>query len=738
MGFDISMAMVGTKNSVIKPANLDDNKGAATTPSKGSETTWNKQFQPIIDEFKLDKSINYSNSLHVMRAINGRYDKLLSSDVDPEVKELVKTLKNSSWNAMKEVSKLKTNSKEFNGELANKLLLNAAKADSQLAAALDYTKNKGFVYDPDTKSIYDRKTFEKKTDKPVIEKEGTTQTGAGQGGVSRFAGYNQLKNYNSLMTKELRNKINPVVSAWTKNATQLLNADDRSIGKFDPDNRTKTYALTVDILTHVQKYGTTTGNATIDAQNKKQADTIIKQLWKTKGFPNKMDVIKKFTSGEENIIADMAKNLGFHGSNYVYQRHRDKLGSKTKYFTGIEKMADKLDDLDGLINEFNTYRKEEKGWRQSALQQVVGSENSTPGKETIYGNLLDENGTIVDFDTWKQKLRTISNPNFGKTVETGYGGTKIDQNKYINALKGIIESNKSSWISSLWGGDRGEVQNQPNSNSIFEGHDYNTVARNIYNDAVKNFKAKFSDLKFDKQIKGHAKVIQFGNTADHNMSYRSVDMSLDKNGYLKNTEGKKAQNANVLLNIMRNPDGTINTENITLLNDFNTKQGKYKNATRDDLRGMQDNNDKVFNDFFKGAKNDDIQITYVKNASLNYHGAYIFKNNETGKSMTMIAPNSVLKEAKEPMFVNTFMSSSEYRFQQLGKRKLPDEDGLYKDAVIYEVNGVKTVAWKFTNKDGIVEELTRELGDVDINVATKRFNDRMQEWSKLTNMYNGK
>lgn len=726
MGFDISMAMVGTKNSVIKPANLDDNKGAATTPSKGSETTWNKQFQPLIDELKLDKDINYSNSLHMMRAINGRYDKLLSSDVDPQVKDLVKTLKNSSWNAMKEISKIKTGG--YNGDAASKFFMNAAKADSELAAALDYSKNKGFVYDPDTKSIYDRKTFEKKTDKPVIEKEGTTQTGAGEGGVSRFAGYNQLKNYNSLMTKELRNKINPVVSAWTKNATQLLNADDRSIGKFDPDNRTKTYALTVDILTHVQKYGTTTGNATIDAQNKKQADTIIKQLWKTKGFPNKMDVIKKFTSGEENIIADMAKNLGFHGSNYVYQRHRDKLGSKTKYFTGVEKMADKLDDLDGLIDEFNTYRKEEKGWRKSALQQVVGSENSTPGKETIYGNLLDENGTIVDFDTWKQKLKTQNNPNYGRTVETGYGGMQVDRNKTRNVLTDIIEANKTGYFAL---DDRDEQ-------SFFGGHDYNKVARNIYNDAVKKFKAKFSDLRFDKQIKGHAKVIQFGNTKDRNLSYRSVDMSLDKNGYLKNTEGKKAQNANILFNIMRNSDGTINTENITLLNDFNTKLGKYKNGKRDELSGMQDNNGEVFNDFFKGAKNDDIQITYVKNASLNYHGAYIFKNNETGKSMTMIAPNSVLKEAKEPMFVNTFMSSSEYRFQQLGKRKLPDTDGLYKDAVIYEVNGIKTASWKFKNKDGQMEEYTLPIGDVDIQTATKQFNDVMQDYTRLKNMNNGK
>lgn len=706
-----------------------------TTPSKGSETTWNKQFQPIIDELKLDKDINYSNSLHMMRAINGRYDKLLSSDVDPKVKDLVKTLKNSSWGAMNEISKMKTGG--YNGELASKLFMNAAKADNELAAALDYNKNKGFVYDPDTKAIYDRKTFEKKNDKPVLEKQGTTQTGAGEGGVNRYAGYNQLKGYSNLMTKELRAKINPVVSTWTTNATRLLNADDRSAGKFDPDNRQKTYALTVDILTHVQKYGTTTGNKTIDAQNKQKADKILKTLWKTEGFPNKMDVIKKFTNGEENVIADLSKNLGFYGSNYVYQRHKSTLGSNKKYFTGNEKMADKLDDIDGLINEFQTYKKEESTWRKSALQTVIAKDNTLQGKEVIFNNLLDANGTIVDFDTWKQRLRTVKDPNAGRTMETGWGGMKTHGNT-MNLLDDIIENNKSSWISSAWGGDRGEVVNQSNSNSIFEGHDYNKVARNVYNDAVKAYKATFSDLKFDKQIKGHARVVQFGNTADLNMSYRSVDMSLNKDGYLKNTEGKKAENANVLFNIMRKPDGTIDTENITLLSDFNTKQGKYRNATRNELRGMQDNNEKVFNDFFKGAKNDDIQITYVKNASLGYHGAYIFKNNETGKSMTMVAPNSVLQEAKEPMFVNTFMSTSEYRFQQLGKRKLPDMDGVYKDALIYDVNGIKTASWKFKNKNGEMEEFTLPIGDVDIQTATNQFNDIMQDFTRLKNMNNGK
>jgi len=731
MGFDLNSAMVGTKNSIINPTSSNDNKGAGKLPSKGSETTWNKQFQPLIDELKLDKDINYSNSLHMMRAINGRYDKLLSSDVDPKVKDLVKALKNSSWGAMNEIAKIKTGG--YDGDRASKLFMNAAKADNELAAALDYSKNKGFVYDPDTKAIYDRKTFEKKTDKPVLEKEGSTQTGAGEGGVNRYAGYNQLKGYSNLMTKELRAKINPLVSTWTTNATRLLNADDRSAGKFDPDNRTKTYALTVDILTHVQKYGTTTGNKTVDAENKQKADQILKTLWKTKGFPNKMDVIKKFTNGEENVIADLSKNLGFYGSNYIYQRHKDKLGTNKKYFTGAEKMADKLDDLDGLIDEFNNYKKSETSWRQSALQIAKAKDKSLQGTEVIYDNLLDKNGTIVDFDTWKQRLRTMKDPNAGRMMETGYGGMKM-HGSTMNVLKGIIESNMPSFNLA------GQYDHVMKDSKIpfYAEVDYNKMARHVYNEAVKNYKSKFSDLKFDKQIKGHARVVQFGNTADHNISYRSVDMSLDKNGYLKNTEGKKAENANILFNIMRKPDGTIDNEKITLLNDFNTKQGKYRNATRDELRAMQDNNEKVFNDFFKGAKNEDVQVTYVKNASIGYHGAYIFKNNETGKTMTMVAPNSVLQEAKEPMFVNTFMSTAEYRFQQLGKRKLPDMDGVYKDALIYDVNGIKTASWKFKNKEGQMEEYTLPIGDVDILTATKQFNDVMQDFTRLKNMNNGK
>lgn len=730
MGFDLNSAMVGTKNSIINPTSSNDNKGAGKLPSKGSETTWNKQFQPLIDELKLDKDINYSNSLHMMRAINGRYDKLLSSDVDPKVKDLVKALKNSSWGAMNEIAKIKTGG--YDGDRASKLFMNAAKADNELAAALDYSKNKGFVYDPDTKAIYDRKTFEKKTDKPVLEKEGSTQTGAGEGGVNRYAGYNQLKGYSNLMTKELRAKINPLVSTWTTNATRLLNADDRSAGKFDPDNRKKTYSLTVDILTHVQKYGTTTGNKVVDEQNKKKADTILKTLWKTEGFPNKMDVIKKYTNGEENVIADLSKNLGYYGSKYVYERHKDKLFNE-KYFTGAEKMSSRLDDIDGLIDEFNNYKGSETKWRQSALQLAKGKDNSLKGTEVIYDNLLDKNGTIVDFDTWKQRLRTMKDPNAGRMMETGYGGMKM-HGSTMNVLKDVIENNMPSFN---FAGQYDDVM-KDSKIPFYAEVDYNKMARHVYNEAVKNYKSKFSDLKFDKQIKGHARVVQFGNTADHNISYRSVDLSLDKNGYLKNTEGKKAENANILFNIMRKPDGTIDTERITLFNDISTKQGKYKNATREDLRLLQENNEKTFNDFFKGAKNEDVQITYVKNASIGYHGAYIFKNNETGKTMTMVAPNSVLQEAKEPMFVNTFMSTAEYRFQQLGKRKLPDMDGVYKDALIYDVNGIKTASWKFKNKEGQMEEYTLPIGDVDILTATKQFNDVMQNFTRLKNMNNGK
>lgn len=734
MGFDLVAAAQQRAGVSTTPSKVD--KGTPSmTPSKGTETTWNKQFQPLIDELKLDKDINYSNSLHMMKAINGRYDKLLSSDVDPQIKQLVKALKNSSWAAMNEVGKLKTGG--FDNDLASKYFLNAAKADNELANALAYQKKKGFVYDPETKNIYDRKTFEKKSQVPIIEQQGTTQTGAGSGGVNRMAGYTQLKGYGDLMTKELRNKINPIVSTWTTNATRLLNADDRSAGKFDPDNRTKTYALTVDILTHVQKYGTTTGNASVDAQNKKDADKILKQLWKTKGFPSKMDVIKSFTNGDENVIANMAKNLGFYGSNYIYTRHKESLGSNKKYFSGIEKMADKLDDVDGLLNEFKEYKTAEKDWRVEALKQAT-IKSKIASKSDVFNNLLDQNGNILDFDSFLKKA--------GYDERNNTLGA-LNSDGSLPTLAKIFEKNNSfySGVSNraIVTAPGKRIENVPYTayESIYKIGDrgaFNKLMRGVYNDAVKEFKAKFSDLRFDKQIKGHAKVVQFGNTADHNLSYRSVDMSLDKNGYLKNTEGKKAENANILFNIMRQSDGTIDTENITLLNDFNTKQGKYRNATRDDLRGMQENNPEVFKDFFKGAKNDDIQITYVKNASLDYHGAYIFKNNETGKSMTMIAPNSLLQKAKEPMFVNTFMSTSEYRFQQLGKRKLPDLDGVYSNAIIYDVNGIKTASWKFKNRNGELEEYTLPIGDVDINVATKQFNDLMQDFTRLKNMNNGK
>lgn len=703
--------------------------------SPKAEKTWDKLFQPIIDETNNDKFINYSNSLTMMKAINGRYDSFLyKKDIDPKVKAYIHGLKKNSWDAMNEFAKVKTGNVDQNKFFA--LRNNVAKYENLLQTAIGPNQKKGYVFGDD-KMIYDRKTYQKKDQTGRYyddTTEGTTETNAGGGGVNPMAGYVQLKGYKTSMMNEIKNKISPIVSSWTGSTLNLLNSDDPKGKRIDPDEKQRAYMITKDVLLFTKKYGTVTGDKEADNKNKVLANKIFNELTSAKEMSDKYEVLKKYSRGEENQIQGLSQNLGYYGSTYVFNRYKDKLDNR-KYYKYAPNQADQIPEINSTINLFNEHLTTETKWREKAYEKVL-TMSKMPAKDYVFQSLMarDQKGnlTIADFDTWKKNLKTIKDPNAGKTLETGWGGMK-SHGATMNVLNEVIEKNKSgfmSWFGQAWGADGGE-QNWSG------GHDYNKVARNVYNKAVKEYKSKFSEIKDVQFFKGAVQVKQIGSDATRNFAYDSADLTLDKNGYLVNTEGVKGSTVNGIFNLMKKGDGSINMNDVTLLSDKDTKANLFRNASKSKLDEKKDSNEDVYNEFFKDKKNDDVEVTYIKHSSIPNTAVYKFKNNTTGKTMSMVAPYAYLYKNNERIHKALRVSNSEYQFQLAGKRKLPDLDGVYKNAVIYEKNGVKVASFKFKNDDNEEQDFEYPLGDVDIKTATKSFNNFINNLANINNSQYG-
>lgn len=704
------------QQNISTPGKLDSTPAKPKGPSN-----WDARIQPVIDANGWDKNVNYSNSVHIMKAVNGRYDHVLNAkDVDPALKEKISQFKNNSWSFAKELEKGST------GPVDSKKITmyrnNANKLWSEISGSLNPGKNKAYVVD-DKQRIVSRKQFDKDDQLPEILKSGSWSGEDGFGSSSSPTdAYVQLKGYNDSYRNNLKTKIKPVVGKWLNTSLNLLNSDYEDAKKIDPDNRLNAYKITTDVLKHIEKYGTTNGDETIDGRNKQLAVKILGEMRGVTEWKDKLNVIKKYSNvNGENQISDLANDIGYYGSKHVFDKHKTTLGKNDKYFGGDKKLQNSMDHIDRLNDDYKEFQDTDKKLRMKALNIVkstgYGDLEGNDGrgvKDSIYDSLIGSNGAIADFDTWKKKMRSVRREYDGWDNSQLTGKEQYTKEGRLigneNHLADVFDKNKSS-LWSIWANDRG----------LFQSHDPNKVARNVYNQAVKTYKEKFQDIKVPHVFKSTLLQQGLGDNMNPRLRYNSVDLSMDKNGNLIKSEGPKAENINKIFSLMKDEDGNIDKESVTFLNDHYTKN-EFVNVSKNDMVNLKEKNDQTYKDFFKHNKMDDVSVTFVRNASVKYHSAYVFKNNETGKEMTMIVPQEKLKTAKEPMFENTRLSGNDYTFQVKGKKEIPDREGVYKNAFIREERGQKVAYFKYKNEDGVWEDDEYAIkGDATINQATKIF-----------------
>lgn len=746
-------------NPKTMPANVKPKPVVATAPK-----AWD-QYQKVIDSHEgWDKAVNYSNSLHMMKAVNGRYDKLLSNkEFDPSAKETVKVLINSSKGAMDELVKISKGVGD--PKLFEKYRDNADAAELKMTRILGEKTNSNYVYDPDKKNIVDRTTYEINNPKPKSKDKFSTQANAGGGGVNQYAGFVQMKNYTFNSGEAVKKEVNPLVTSWGKNAYNLFNSDDKIAGRYDADNRKNTLNYTKDALTFISKYGTQSGDKNKDNLNKATAAKHLKQLNSLGSnedskvaWDSQMSYVKKITtSGKTNEVTDMIEDMGYYGSTFMYNRHKKVLGKNDKYYEGSEKSSANLDMIDANIQRHQDYITDTKKDKITARTQAMLKFSGAQDLENID---QDPNAVINNMSSWdqvkegfkdtfgfgladidkKQVKRDVSTKQVAFEAAIGNDGKIQDYHQFLKNLgpeykiqSGLMgdkkiqtKADKKDAVYTAFSGSW-----DPKTGTFFyDDANFNEVMRKAYNDIVKSYKKEFSNLNDPKKIN---KDMGSGNTADRILYHDYVDMSLDKNGRMVKTQDYKGGNVAKIFGMMQGQGGLVNDSDITLIDDQDIKQGKFSKASKGMLENQKNNNQLVYNRFFKDADLSEMTVEFDRNASIDNHATYTFINQKTGKKLRMVAPASYIAKNKETFFKETRMSTPEAIFQKLGKRDLPDMDNMYKDAAIIQKNGMKYATFKYKDIDGVTVTDEIQIGAVDINVAEKQFRQYFQRLQEIKN-----
>lgn len=749
LDLDKLMKQADKNRAETQPETIVDNKTVSNSKlnaaPKVKPKVWDTKYQPVIDKMGVDNAINYSNSLHMMKAVNGRYDNILNSkEVSDEAKQTIKTLKNSSIAAMDEIVKMSQGA----GDLKHfeKFRADADKAEYVLRDQLGDAAGKNYVYNPDTKVITDRVTFKKNNQGINREKRDdgkdkySTTTGVGAGGTNPLAGYLQMKDYNDRSMNQVKTQVKPLVTAWSNNAMNLLNTDNKVAGRIDPKNREKTLAYAKDVLTFASKYGIQSGNSKYDSTVKAKAANLLKGLNnKDLDYAETLDYLKKNTNGKTNLITDIVKDMGYYGSTYLYKKHKNTFNNE-KYYQGAEKNWGNTDKLDNEISAHEEYIELTKKDRIDAKDNVL-VKSKLGHKTMIFNNLINEKGNIVDYDTWLK--------NFGYDSKTGdMGEIKLSKSTgqfTYNPLLAIHNENKSGWDTNVnavqsYGEPIKYLDKNGNSN-VSKGSRYiatdkqafNEVMRSAYNKSVKEYKSEFSNLNDPKK---REKDMGSGDLATEVLSHDYVDMKLDKNNNMINSGSYKGGNVNTIFNMMKTPENGINKENVTLISNADLESGRLSKASKKKLDEEKANNATNFNAFFKGHDLSEMKVVFDRNSSVAYHGTYTFINQKTGKKLQMIAPADYIEKNKETFWKNTTMTVPEARFLKAGSISLPDKDDAYTDAAIIQRNGNKVAVYKYLDSDGVTKNGELEIGDVQIDLAKQQFKEYFDRIALLRKEYN--
>lgn len=741
------------------------------TKSKAELSNWDSQIAPIIDEHpELKKFVNFQTSKPMMRAVNGRYDKVMGQlkEDDPKAYESFKKFKNSSWAMANELKKFNTD--EFDAEKFTKYQKDAIVYFNGIADSYDYEKGKGLAMNSEG-HMMTREQYDKWDQTPRVSKDKASTTAkvvydptADQELIADYelanvsSGYKKLKRIDQYYKNQGLDLIQPITKSWV--STSLQGIDTKH-----PNGESDSAVLNMnkDILSHIGKHKTTQ-DPDLAAGDQKNANDILKQL-RGKDRTEQLQIIKDYSEK----INGMTGRMGYYGNATIYNKYKKGvIGQNLNYYP--QRKGKDRDDyynetqengiIDRTIMNFQAFRGVDKEIRLKTLDIVtnkkweairdganLGGDLSEKDMLVAFKSLVDENGNIRSLKAWQGEL----GKNLTKTVslkdqwgyEQNYSENTEGLVKFYNKIGGVTDPNyfvsdynTRGNLYSQSAGDQKELREdmaKDKQRQLSANAKQQQVWTEAYLKLKKSYKKTFDDVNVKQIYDATLLDAGFGKDRNQALNYVGVNLAVDKNMKLKETTGPKQENVQKVFGLLFDENGNVDKENVTLFSNKDIKDGL--NAVQpSELKEQRKLNEQVLKNFLK-TNNDNVTMTFYRNTNVSGQSAYQFYNTKTKESMMVYAPQTMLgkKGVNEDLFTKTGRDPLDFTFKAKGQLDMPifndkNNKPAYKSAALkYDKERDSYVGeiWDY-NSEGFLKSKIYEIpygSAISVNDAQKTFLD---------------
>lgn len=541
----------------------------------------------------------------------------------------------------------------------------------------NFKNNSNYVIRPEDNKFMAQKDYDREHDGPsgVWDKKTGAPKMSSTLDTNSDLGYKTIVNQEKAIQQSYLKYSTPVMGAWTANTSKILSKYARGgkdIDEDDIDNAQKSFAYTTDLLTHVSKYGTVTG----DSKNKDRglALGILKEANNIKDPKAKYAYLAK--QGES--ITKLAGSLGFYGTKYLFDKHHDSLNHDDFYGSsdpiaasfnqsGVDRQKQEiLKGRQGMVRTgmlFNNWSKVDSTARNQAKEKMYGENldvdlSQYVDQNTMINAFLTKDGRIRSRSEYEEQLNILA-------FKKGSPNIKFDETK-AKYSKGAVTIDGKNYLAPL------ELQAMLNHDD-----NYKEQVTEAYNRMNKIFVKKFNDIDPSERYKNSLMVLSedkngnkiggFGNETSQVVALRGLDFSS------KNTTGnmeKFKTIQNVLSMVNQKASGFTRGGIYITDKDIDKKLNAYDTKFQNNKFQEDDETTKRLHTFLAQAGENVTAEFYAHPGGNRQFSSYVFKDEDTGKKMAMFIPNNYLQEIKDPHYAASQQSPSDFTYNYTGEKPL--------------------------------------------------------------------
>lgn len=563
---------------------------------------------------------------------------------------------------------------------------NAYQSFKTTLAPDNFKNNSGYVIRPEDNKFMHHKDYDREHDGPsgVYDKKKGTPKMSSTVDTNADLGYKTIVDNERAIQQSYLKYSTPLMGAWSANTSKILNkyATGKDLDEDDIDNAQKSFAFTTDLLTHVSKYGTVSG----DSKNKDRgtAMEILKQANSIKEPKAKYAFLAK----KSNEISKITGSLGFYGTKYLFDKHHDALNHEDFYGASsldsafnqngvARKNEELLRSRQGMIRTgtlFNNFSKVDKTARTQAKEKMYAEDLDVElagfiDQNTMVNSFFDKSGHIRSRADFEQSL-------YRESMKQTYKGAKINFDDMVFEDGRAKINGRNDWSPLRY---RIAQDNNRAKGKIDEAYErLNKVFKKKFNDIDPSERYANSLMVLAEDKNGN-KIGGFGNETSQVVALRGLDFSS------KNTTGKMEKFKtiqNVLSMVNEKASGFTRGGIYITDNKIDEKLNAFDNRFQDD-----DETSKRLHTFLAQAGQNVTAEFYAHPGGNRNFSSYVFKDEDTGKKMAMFIPNNYLSEIKDPHYTAARQSPSDFTYNYAGEKPLLNTKG-FKNSKIVHKDGI--------------------------------------------------